>query len=834
MSYQTPSFSFDVEEPGLDGATAASPSTAPSASKPSRAMQSTRFGPGANGGGGTFSAEVSGKTHLVLLTETHCRGYIGRSGQARICLLPDAECLTASHQEKLDFEGSRLYVKVPRRDQAFVHPSLAVEKIPAGCTLDELRTSLRPAAAWKAYLLASDFEEDSVESDSTEEEENVFTPRKTRPGADQPSIGRAPAADFARAARKLRTPAKLKKTLPGDPQDYQFQGARDDLGWIPDLNDLNGDQSTEGEDAGDGGTDSLPNRRWHALVSSIETLCSVALRQSEAFNSFTVRVFQAFDTNDDRILSRDKAMQVFAAKIGSPKEEGEFFESALWEAIESISDTLDDQISGITEAEVGEMMGVVTDQLHKEFKFSLGTLREVMDREFQKKDEKVQEAIDSLGKVIDSLGRQAFSRVKKLEELTQKMSSSRPPSAYQGFTKYGSRPEPIFRDPQDGEEKFQDVLRRLADLERTMEAQTRNESKPASGMTSEPPLDKEDVYQKLADHAHQISLLDKKIQDKKVFKSDDGSFSSFGDVLAFVREHNIRTIALYPDCFSLFVLMVSRSVTGMEHANRLVASSKVDREARDSEMLATLSQETIPFFFSATADMSGNKLVPKAKGFGHYMPSYEEYDANLDSLKQRINTWLDEAVAAITDNLDMSDPGHRLSACMTRKARMQAGRVLDFITNFYRTLTTACRYPPGPAWNLTGRATRQYFAPQRTLRAPVSSMEDLRPEANVGRFLWTMMKSLNLAQEIIDQGFQSHPAIMREVMEFQLENRVDLSQLEKINEEVKSIKTMVKDSAAAVQKTEKSFTSLSEKVAKVHQDVGNLKTEVKKATPPKK
>jgi septal ring factor EnvC (AmiA/AmiB activator) len=75
---------------------------------------------------------------------------------------------------------------------------------------------------------------------------------------------------------------------------------------------------------------------------------------------------------------------------------------------------------------------------------------------------------------------------------------------------------------------------------------------------------------------------------------------------------------------------------------------------------------------------------------------------------------------------------------------------------------------------------------------------------------------------------------MQEIMEFQLEHHVNSSQLDKINEELKAVKAMVKESTSAMQKVEKNIASLSEKLSKINQDIGNLKTEVKKAAVPKK
>ncbi len=77
------------------------------------------------------------------------------------------------------------------------------------------------------------------------------------------------------------------------------------------------------------------------------------------------------------------------------------------------------------------------------------------------------------------------------------------------------------------------------------------------------------------------------------------------------------------------------------------------------------------------------------------------------------------------------------------------------------------------------------------------------------------------ADEILTRGFQSHPVIMNEVMEFQLEHRVDAS-------EITAIRLQVKEVADTSGKTSRAVSALTAKMKEVKQEIGNVRTEIKK------
>jgi hypothetical protein len=113
------------------------------------------------------------------------------------------------------------------------------------------------------------------------------------------------------------------------------------------------------------------------------------------------------------------------------------------------------------------------------------------------------------------------------------------------------------------------------------------------------------------------------------------------------------------------------------------------------------------------------------------------------------------------------------------------------------------------------------------------NLDDVRSARAKATVIWTMMQSLMTLKQILDTGVQSHPVVMKEILEFQLEHRVDASQLKAVEDLVDTVKAQVKECIASSAKADKATAALTEKITKITQEVGNLKTEIKKKEPKK-
>ena len=90
--------------------------------------------------------------------------------------------------------------------------------------------------------------------------------------------------------------------------------------------------------------------------------------------------------------------------------------------------------------------------------------------------------------------------------------------------------------------------------------------------------------------------------------------------------------------------------------------------------------------------------------------------------------------------------------------------------------------------------------------------------------LWTVIQAHIATEQFLKMVFQSHPVLSAEITEFQLEHRVDSSQLSSTEAEIKALKNQVRDALAAATKAEKAATTTAEKTATVSQGLGNLRT----------
>ena len=165
---------------------------------------------------------------------------------------------------------------------------------------------------------------------------------------------------------------------------------------------------------------------------------------------------------------------------------------------------------------------------------------------------------------------------------------------------------------------------------------------------------------------------------------------------------------------------------------------------------------------------------------------------------------------------------------MLRKSTDQINRLLEFVTSFYRTLTSECNYPAKEAWILMGRCVADFFDSLKAIRAKSMAVEDISTSRQRAHVIWTLMEAHAMAIEFISVHFQSHPVIMKEVMQFQLEHRVDASQLTGLQTEVKALKSSLKEATDATTKAEAAAKLAKEAAAKANQECGNIRTELKK------
>jgi hypothetical protein len=297
--------------------------------------------------------------------------------------------------------------------------------------------------------------------------------------------------------------------------------------------------------------------------------------------------------------------------------------------------------------------------------------------------------------------------------------------------------------------------------------------------------------------------------------------------LYFVEEYSPPDVGEYPDAFTVWGLVAPTPGSGQQDAARFVSSKKAGRTPKESDLLASLKDDSPPLLFGSSTAPGCVTLVPKTKGFGANLPNFKDYDETSESQRTIITKWLDEWHIGATSNLDYNDPVQRLSQAMCDLGLQLNKEFLDAVTNLYRKFHVVCRYSAPQAWLLVGCASRILWIHIKSIRARAMGIDDISTPRARATIIWTMMQSLMALKEILDVGMECHPDIMKEIMRFQLEHRVDESQIKAVENLVEGIRKEVKECNAATVKCEKAMAALTEKVSKNSQEIGNLKNQVK-------
>jgi hypothetical protein len=223
------------------------------------------------------------------------------------------------------------------------------------------------------------------------------------------------------------------------------------------------------------------------------------------------------------------------------------------------------------------------------------------------------------------------------------------------------------------------------------------------------------------------------------------------------------------------------------------------------------------------------KNVEPTEGFGAQLPDYGSFDENLNATKKvfqkHLWNWKKGKLAALKC---IPEPLRRLALCMIQGGMEQDLAVIEPVVSLHRPFTTSCGYQEEDSWRLVGRLVRRFYIHLNEVRAIAIGIDDISTLGSKALVMGVMMKSSKATWDILDAGFLAHPIIIQEVMEFQLEHRVDTSHLTPILNEVDALKGQVKDLRVALSKADKANTALTDKMSKALQDVGNLKTELKK------
>jgi hypothetical protein len=130
---------------------------------------------------------------------------------------------------------------------------------------------------------------------------------------------------------------------------------------------------------------------------------------------------------------------------------------------------------------------------------------------------------------------------------------------------------------------------------------------------------------------------------------------------------------------------------------------------------------------------------------------------------------------------------------MIQESIDQDKAIVELEINLHQTLTASCGHPKKDTWHLLGRLVRRFCIHLHGVCALAMGVNNISTMGSKALVMWVMMHSLKVARDILDAGFQAYPIIIQEVIEFQLEHRVDTTHLTELPVQIDSLKTQVKD-----------------------------------------
>ena len=688
-------------------------------------------------------------------------------------------CEAPAHRKKkvvVPEEGT-LMVKVPKRDLAFIDPSIPVSRLSSGYTDEKLANAIQGCTYWRAVLEANSGGEELVDPAGFTNSVH-FTPVKGS-GEDSYPVGNHqvnPEA-FRRAEENLRTPGKsIASFVTEDATEFAFQSFADA-------------EDTDALEVGRIATIGEANEAIQLLADAVMKTDEALTHLGRLHNFHEQRVVGAFEEHDKRSTASRRTMQYLNAQVG--KDPGCWEGNSVWDSLGVLKDAIDAinqyKVELLEEARATRK---VTDALEEEAELAFQQI--ALNFEHQ------ESVIQDLTKRVPALG-------------ARKMGAGLfPPGPVPG----APQQTPPNRDFSSEIAQLDAKIVQLHGLLASYGPSSGGVPIPVAN-TGQAALITQ-LTQRVDLAESKLRRLETSVSDSTTFSTSSLSFGNVGETITFVQNTGMNQVGLVYDPFSYFVLMIKAPLSGHDHAKNQVNAVATSRRPNDSNMLATFSHVLPSYFFGKTATSS--ELVGKDSGFGFRLSTNAKFEANSDSEKNTILTFLSELRTATKGDLDTTLVHHKLIEDMNTMVHEQCIRLLDFMSVTYRSYTTSCRFTPEAAWKLVGRLVRCFFEDLRRVRARAAHISELNAQT-LGRYFWTMMQSLNRAQEYLDLNW-AHPNMMREVQEFQLEHRADASQLGAVTSDLAVIKTQARDLKVSVEKAAASVVTHSQRL-------GNLDAQMK-------
>ena len=756
----------------LESPPAFSPRRGSAASPPASPLRA-----GYGGGGSTSGREggvASGKTSLQLIEEVEvvCAGVIVRSDGMRFCSKLAKDCQIGCHvTKKVPLRKGTFHMCCPGKvGQCFTEPALPLEKVPPRQNEPDNPLELRQyeVPVWRSFIL--DCINQPSLADSLEQANSfVREDGSTSPLSQWTEVEVASPEQHQKLIASMKTPG-LKLRLP------QLEPSNPDVAPLPSVDEVK-TKFTKSEEGRN-----LSTEVDH-LADLIVTIVGSVQEEAQKTQRHRERVNQSIRALDDKLLHAGRTTGVVTGMIGSqPLSNDDIIPSGatVWEAVTGVRKALEE----VTQAD--------TEGIRNEMRRNLSSAEESLLERIRALESSIEASFQETSGFLEVLTANLGSQRNRIDRLEPSGSTT------------GPRGMQAHQDSGSTNARLEAIDERVADLE-------------DSGCTGAAGEELREVVYGLR---QSVTDLSRQSLGQKTLVFEEREIQSVDDVVDIMNTTGDATeLGVYVDLHSLMVIMVRAQLNGKEYSDRHYASKRVERSALDSDILASLTHDSPPYLFSEKKN--GTTLVEPPKGFGANVIDFNAYDVGSACARKTMEKMIARAVKVLRKRLTSRAASDRLAIVLLENAERQSAHLMQFMTNFHQDLVHTCHFESKAAWGLVGRCVRAVFIHLYEIRAELAEIESYDTIAEKAEFAFTMINSTMSMWDIIDKDFRSHPVVMNEVQLFSLENRIDVSQLLKVEQMAKEARDAVKASTAQLARLEKALVQ-------VKQEVGNLRTELGK------
>ena len=744
-----------------------------SSSSPSASLMSTPLRSSGGGGvndGSAGEGAASGKTKLFSIGAivVVCGGVIQTSGGVRFCTQLACNCTIKRHKtNKVVLETHTFHIYVfGKAYQAFTEPVLHKDRIPQDAPGNPVEEQEWSTAGWRSYITACMNHENlsdvmqCIKAVKIEGDASSDESQWVYAEVVEPAEHEKLVAGMKTPGRKIRMPA--------------WDGG-DTYSDVPNIIDLFAEVKAEdslSESSGPGVA---------ALAAHVNTVMEKFKSKAVTKAQYDTGIRGAVIALDDSQQRTGRIMQVMQGMMGSTPEGSDLIPvgSTVWDAISAIHSELEARKLAGGPDDGGAALTALGSRFTEMNSRLTNNWKRLGDRVTL-----IEQGISAMkGDIRESFAKSfvTFKALMKADAVNESVAAA----------SYGS--DPLVMD------MLQDLQDRLDSLED-------DRTDPPTGEQ----LEELRIY---------MGELEKRTSNVRHFAFDGGSLGSLEDVQEVLAQSKDKGLGVYVDIMSLMIIMVTKQLSGKEQADKQYSSTRIDRSSLESELIASVSHEAPGCFFSAK--MGGSELTETIDGFGAPMGSYEIWDVGSSCQRIQLTKLLTRKVKALTKLLTTRAPGDRLAKELLDQAEKQVIQLMLFITNFNQDLVNSCHFTPKAAWGLVGRCVRAIFTHLHGIRVELGECETFTSVDEKAEFAHTMIRSTMEMWDIIDNGFRTHPIVMREVQLFTLEHRVDAEQLEAVRALAKEARDLAKVADAKAEKFKAECVLLK-------QECGNLKAKLNK------